>query len=698
MKKQGAILESYGLRDFFWEMPMLFSCCLVIPLVLFFWTSFPWAGQEPSRTEEQIMPILGEVVVEAERELMEEEPRDASAFVTVIRPDRQRYRVSSVPELLKQSAGVDIRQLGGLGSFATVSIRGSTAEQVVILLDGVELNRARSGVVDISQIPLDVVERIEVYRGTSPAKFSNAGIGGVINIITKKGKRRAINNVNLSAGSFGTLDLNATRSESFDGFDYLGFVNMGHSDGDFSYKDDNGTPFFSGDDRITRRKNNEYDQLSAVLNAGVRLEDRTRLEISEIAFYRHQGIPGISAFQSETASLITFRNILSVRLKRQGLGLEALDADAGLSLSVQEQRFEDKKGEIGLGNQDNQDRTSALAGNVLLRFIPAEWTVMYLNTGAGWERFRSRNLLADDPEGEPQRRFRLFSAFEEEFHAFSDTLILSPSLRYDFYRDKFGGAGQTPWTLAERPKTKTRHFLSPKMGIRYEPTKHIYFKANAGRYGRAPNFSELFGDRGIVVGNTALEPEKGINWDGGMGIIGPDLRFIKKTRLEFSLFYSKIDDLILFIQNSQRTSVAQNISQARIRGHELIWGAELFGLLHVDGAYTFEDARDRSEIAYWKGNSLPGRPRHKFFNREELVYRRWILFHEYHYMADNFLDRANTVKISSRSIHNAGVSFSPVKGLTLTAEVMNLTDEEIFDFIGFPLPGRTYFFKLDWTF
>jgi len=683
---------------FFWATQMLFLWFSILTLSFWIGASCPSAAQEESGTAVQDEPILGEVMVEAERETLEEEPMDTSAFVTVIRPDRQRYRVTSVPELLKQSAGVDIRQLGGLGNFATVSIRGSTAEQVVIFLDGVELNRARSGVVDISQIPLDVVERIEVYRGTSPAKFSNAGIGGVINIITKKGKRRALNNVNVAAGSFGTLDFNATRSQSFDRFDYLAFVNYGRSDGDFKFADDNGTPFFSGDDETVRRKNNDYDQASAVFNAGVRLGDRTRLEISENAYWRNQGIPGIGAFQSETANLITFRNLLSMQLKRQGLALETLDADVGLSFSLQEQRFEDKKGEIGVGNQDNRDRTVALAGNILLRLIPTEWTVLYLNTGGGWERFRSRNLLADDPEGEPQQRYRLFGAFEQEFYTLSDSIVLSPSLRYDFYRDEFGGMSEMAFMREVPSQSKTHHFFSPKIGLRYEPMRYISLKANAGRYARAPNFSELFGDRGGIVGNTELDPEKGINWDAGIGLMGPELRFITKPRLEFSFFYSRVDDLILFIQNTQRTSVAQNISKARIRGYELTWGAELFDMVHVDGAYTFEDARDRSDISFLKGNMLPGRPRHKIFSREELVWRRWILFHEYHHMADNFLDRANTVKISSRDIHNAGVSFSPVKGLTLTAEVMNLTDEDIFDFIGFPLPGRSYFFKLDWSF
>lgn len=65
---------------------------------------------------------------------------------------------------------------------------GSSADQVSIYLDGILLNTASSGAVNLADLPLDNVEKIEVYRGTSPAKFAASGIGGVVNIVTKKGE------------------------------------------------------------------------------------------------------------------------------------------------------------------------------------------------------------------------------------------------------------------------------------------------------------------------------------------------------------------------------------------------------------------------------------------------------------------------------------------------------------------------------
>src|SRR3989449_9009126 len=101
---------------------------------------------------------------------------DSTAFATVIRAEDFAGRVTSVPELLREAVGVQVRGLGG--EYATVSIRGSTAEQVVVYLDGVPLNRALGGAVNLADLPLGQVESIEVYRGFTPAGVPAASVRG----------------------------------------------------------------------------------------------------------------------------------------------------------------------------------------------------------------------------------------------------------------------------------------------------------------------------------------------------------------------------------------------------------------------------------------------------------------------------------------------------------------------------------------
>src|SRR3989442_3256626 len=109
---------------------------------------------------------------------------DATAFATVIRAEDFADRATSVPELLREAVGVQVKSLGG--EFATVSIRGSSAEQVVIYLDGVPLNHALGGGVNLADLPLGQVESIEVYRGFTPAGLPAASIGGAGLIHTRR--------------------------------------------------------------------------------------------------------------------------------------------------------------------------------------------------------------------------------------------------------------------------------------------------------------------------------------------------------------------------------------------------------------------------------------------------------------------------------------------------------------------------------
>ena len=80
---------------------------------------------------------------------------------------------------------------GSIGAFSTISLRGSNPDQVRIFLDGVPLNIAAGGGVDVSTLPLGDVERVEVYRGTSPLAFGESAMGGIISITTRTPGTRA---------------------------------------------------------------------------------------------------------------------------------------------------------------------------------------------------------------------------------------------------------------------------------------------------------------------------------------------------------------------------------------------------------------------------------------------------------------------------------------------------------------------------
>lgn len=182
---------------------------------------------------------------EADDEIMEvtvEAPRPgwesklSPGTVTVIRPEDYQGEQKTLPELLKDVPGVRVRYVSGKGGYTTVSVRGSTAAQVGVFVDGVLVNLGGDAAVDLSTIPVKNVERIEVYRGYIPARFGGTYLGGVINIVTKKPQQTEISSAAIGAGSFGGYKANIEISAPLGGGSLLVGLNHDRSEGDFPYE------------------------------------------------------------------------------------------------------------------------------------------------------------------------------------------------------------------------------------------------------------------------------------------------------------------------------------------------------------------------------------------------------------------------------------------------------------------------------
>lgn len=173
------------------------------------------------------------VTVEAKRP--DWEAKLSPGTVTVIRLDDYKGEQKDLPDLLKMVPGVHVRELNGKGQYTTVSVRGSTAAQVGVFVDGVLFNLGGDAAADISTIPVHNVERIEVYRGYIPARFGGTFMGGVINVVTKRPTKA---NVQASFGksSFGGYKGNLQIDAPLGGGALMVGINRDQSDGDFKYK------------------------------------------------------------------------------------------------------------------------------------------------------------------------------------------------------------------------------------------------------------------------------------------------------------------------------------------------------------------------------------------------------------------------------------------------------------------------------
>ena len=176
---------------------------------------------------------LETITVEAKRP--DWEAKLSPGTVTVIRPDDYKGEQKSLPDLLKMVPGVHVRELSGRGQYTTVTIRGSTAAQVGVFVDGVLFNLGGDAAADVSTIPVKNVERIEVYRGYIPVRFGGTYMGGVINIVTKRPTDTNVN-VRLGKSSYhgtrGGLQIDQPLGK---GTLMIG-INREQSKGDFRYK------------------------------------------------------------------------------------------------------------------------------------------------------------------------------------------------------------------------------------------------------------------------------------------------------------------------------------------------------------------------------------------------------------------------------------------------------------------------------
>jgi len=201
---------------------------------------------------------LGEVVVTAPPAPAEAAREDPTAFATVIDTTTAPTSVDTLAEALSDAVGVQVRRYGGLGDFSTVSIRGFAAGQVQVYLDGVPLSRGDNETVNLSDLPLDAVERVEVYRAATPLAFAQSGPGGVVNIVTRRPTTAPLTAASGSWGSFDTRKVDLARSAASGAWDYLAFAHYLGSAGDFTFRNDLGT-LTTADDREERRRNNGFD-------------------------------------------------------------------------------------------------------------------------------------------------------------------------------------------------------------------------------------------------------------------------------------------------------------------------------------------------------------------------------------------------------------------------------------------------------
>jgi iron complex outermembrane receptor protein len=654
--------------------------------------------------------------------------RQTPGFATAIDLETQHGARPSdgLPELLTRTAGVHTRSYGGLGSFTSISIRGSTGQQVAIFLDGAPLTGSMSGVFNLSDQPLDALHRVEVYRGHVPIEFGGAAIGGAVNLISARPctpRTRPRARISAGVGSF------AARQAAVSVLVPLpkqicieSQVSYAGADGSFEYYNTANTPLVPEDDVYTRRRNNHYNRVQGRLSVSAR-RGRWRLHGQQLAFLKGQGVPGhVPAEASRSRLESVSARTLGQAHYREG-GARPLRVSLLGSLGYDDRRFSDPADELGNGADRSRARVFDLylSPRARLPLWRGAELVTILSPRLEWAVVDERVPASTDPTPASSDRVRVSTGagLALEQLLIDERLLIAPAFNldvvYSYFQPDPGARGELP-ASAPLASNHSALGLSPRLGLRHQFTRMLQVRGSVGRYFRAPSMLELFGAMGYVNGNPALQAERGTAFDAGLVVDTADAHAPRwlSARLSAAGFATWYDDLIQSVQAGPALTY-KNLHNARVAGLEAGLTLALGpgdGLLHA--TYTFLDSRNDSQDPQKNGQPLPGRPRHSLFTRlsgghewrAQGVFVQPRVFYTLDLATNIFLDESGRRETPIRPLHGLGGELHLARRWHFALEIRNLLNARTTtwsppiagvgdlptsfqDWAGYPIPGRS---------
>jgi iron complex outermembrane receptor protein len=361
-------------------------------------------------------------------------------------------------------------------------------------------------------------------------------------------------------------------------------------------------------------------------------------------------------------------------------------------LNLQLQAVDDPAQDIGPAQATRNQTALIGASNTGSWYAPFAQTVSWFD-GLSYEQFfpyNGTNEPTSPNDGPDQTRLRFTLAAQDEIPLVSDRVVLVPSVRYEHLLDQFSSVNVINFPDSA-PQTSNVDLVTPAAGVQARVTPWLALRGNIGRFERAPNFSELFGNTGTVEGNADLKPERGINRDVGFVSTFGEYGWLDRLNFEYAYFHNNVSDLIDFQLVRVGVFQAENVSDARIVGHEVSLTAGALRHFGLEMNYTHQDSADLSNKDNPFGNQLPLRPADDLFVRTELFNEWGRFFYEYTYISSDPTDPANFIIVPSRSIHTLGLTVTPRDWIAFKFEAANITNADIRDLGDFPLPGVSFF-------
>ncbi|MFB3907282.1 MAG: TonB-dependent receptor [Candidatus Eisenbacteria bacterium] len=638
-------------------------------------------------------------------------------------------------DLLDRATGVSVRRLGGLGALTLASIRGSSPSQVVVTIDGVPLATAPEAAVNLALLPASLFERAEIARGPA-SDASGAAAAGTIHLFSPD-RLDPPPRIRLMAGSFGTFALSGLGGIGRGPVSLLASAGTTKSDGDYPYRNRSGTPWQPGDDVTERRANNRFRQDDLLLRGRVSIGPSARVDYMGQRLFKDAGIPGTEQLQTLHIHDRFERWIHSLRLafedgRAAGRAAPAGGAVAasskpvmpaiawGARIGVRRQedsdRYRNPQGEAGLPVADQKTSLRSDRIDLELDLPLATRNGLHARTAFERERWRPEDRLRGTSG--PARRRTTASAglaaervqeagrigsIEARAEGRASRIVNRLAAAATDGSAKGAAGGAVAGSLESRDT-----YLSGDLAVAWQTSPGVRLRLAHGSFVRPPSFAELFGATGVQVGNPGLTAEHGSSSDLGLVLEGRlPLARDWQARFEATAFRSSTCDAIVWLQNSQRTTRAENLERTETRGLEVVLRAlrpvraplPLRPSLEWIGTLTWQDARDAGPNPAYHGKRLPHLPALEASIEGRIDAGRFALAPVVDFESSLFRDRYNSPGkrrgALARVDLEATVRVAGGRG-SVGVGARNLMDRRTQDLDGFPLPGRSVYVEMTW--
>lgn len=656
----------------------------------------------------------------------------APQIVSLVGERQLQGTASSLNEVLNRVAGVTIRSTGGVGSPSRISVRGLEGKRMGLFVDEAAIGQF-SNFVNLDDIPTDMIERVEIYKGIVPYRLGGDALGGAVNVVVKDYPPRYLD-ASYEYGSFNTHRFNSVfkRHDAKTGLEWGAGGLYVHSDNDYEM-----TLHHQGDIRVRRN----HDAFTKAVAGGSLKATKwwfDELKLEAIATLTRQELQGIELDYQHAFNHA--RSILgSVTAKRQNFFVKGLDFDLSAAVNVGNYGQVDtahvvhgwdgttRRSQSPYGGEtmnfpsDSHNSTLNWVSKLNMNYELSENHLVNLNVYGSGTALHPENAVMDRAlgyrVGYDSRLNSITTGLSYDAFFFNRRLQTALTLK-NFYINSRGQHLENYFLNQLKPIYIDRVEWGANFAVAYRPIQEWLFKAAVSSEVRIPSSEELIGNGYTIVPSPELKPERNNSLNLGV-LYHKNLERGGMFEAELNVFASQLTDMIRFTPGMiPSTARYANFGAVNSKGVEGEVKGDFTPWLYAYVNATWQDLRDVRQFipetkvpnpSYEK--RIPNVPYLMANGGLELHGKNWFggkgqntrilldasYIHQYFY--DFELSRFQDRKIPTSLTCDAAIEHSfDNNRWTLTFKLRNLTNREVVSEFNRPLPGRNFSIKLRYLF